>query len=408
MSSKDQGASRRDFLKVVGVAGMGGLLGATGTLAQAAAAEAPATASMPHRVFGKTGVKVPMLALGTMWDTPTNQIVLKQALNLGVTYWDTAESYEGGRSEEGIGIFFKKNPEARNKVFLVTKSHDSTRSPEVLEKHLTQSLSRMNTDHIDLFFMHSLTSLDEFNRPDVRAWGEKAKASGRIKYFGFSTHKNMEEILMGASKLGWVDALMTTYNYRVMQSQKMQDAIKACHDAGIGLTAMKTIGGGPVKAEGDDNTALADRFLKQGFSAEQAKLKAVWSDERIAALCSQMPNLAILGANAAAANDKTKLSAADMRWLRDYALTTRDSYCAGCAGICEEALGQEVPVGEIMRAMMYYHSYGDLKRARELYAQLPTEAVASLSSRDLARAEGRCPQGLAIARLLGEAQEALA
>ncbi len=409
MSSKDQNGSRRDFLKVMGLAGVGGMLAASGGLALAATEPpAPASGAMPQRTLGKTGVKVSSLALGTMWDTPTNQIVLKQALKLGVTYWDTAESYEGGRSEEGIGQFFKKNPQARGQVFLVTKSYDSTRTAQIFDQHLNQSLKRMNTSYIDMWFVHSLTSIDEFNKPHIKAWAEKAKAEGKIKHFGFSTHKNMEDILLAAAKLDWVDAVMMTYNYRIMHNQKMKDAVKACHEAGIGLTAMKTMGGGPVKFDGEGDPALADRFLTQGYSAEQAKLKAVWSDERIASICSQMPNLAILSANAAAAMDKTSLAAEDLRWLKQYAEATRCDYCAGCAGICEEALGQAAPVGELMRAMMYYRSYGDLGRARDLFAQLPTAGLASLSAHDLARAERRCPQGLAIARLLQEAQEHLA
>jgi hypothetical protein len=385
-----------------------GLAAGSGLALAASEPPAPASGSMPLRTLGKTGAKVPMLALGTMWDTPTNQIVLKQALKLGVTYWDTADSYEGGRSEEGIGQFFKKNPEARGQVFLVTKSYDSTRTAQVFDQHLNQSLQRMNTNYIDLWFVHSLTSLEEFNKPHIKAWAEKAKAEGKIKHFGFSTHKNMEDILLGASKLDWVDAIMMTYNYRVMHTQKMQNAVQACFDAGIGLTAMKTMGGGPVKAEGEGDPALAERFLKLGYSAEQAKLKAVWSDHRIASICSQMPNLAILSANTAAALDKTQLAAEDLGWLRQYAEATRCDYCAGCAGICEQTLGQTAPVGEVMRAMMYYRSYGDLKRARDLFAQLPTQGLASVTPEDLARAEQRCPQGLAIARLLQEAQESLA
>ncbi|MBI5522471.1 MAG: aldo/keto reductase [Desulfarculus sp.] len=409
MSDKEQSNPRRAFLKAVGLAGVGSLVAASGGLALAAnEPPAPATGTMPQRTLGKTGAKVSMLSLGTMWDTPTNQIVLKQALKLGVTHWDTAESYEGGRSEEGIGQFFKKNPEARQQVFLVTKSYDNTRTAKVFDEHLNQSLKRMNTSYIDLWFVHSLTTLDEFNKPHIKAWAEKAKAEGKIKHFGFSTHKNMEDILRAAAKLNWVDVIMMTYNYRLMYNQKMKDAVQACFDAGIGLTAMKTMGGGPVKAGSDGDDTLAERFLAQGYSAEQAKLKAVWSDQRIANICSQMPNLAILSANTAAAMDKTQLAAEDLRWLGQYAEATRCDYCAGCSGICEEALGQAAPVGEILRAMMYYRSYGDLGRARELFAALPTEGLEGISTRDLARAERRCPQGLAIGRLLHEAQEALA
>ncbi len=400
-----KGSSRRDFLKTLGVAGAGSLLLPSAGPSQAAETSTPGT--MPQRVMGRSGIKVPILAMGTMWDTPTNQIVLKQALNLGVTYWDTADSYEGGRSEEGIGQFFQKNPEARAKVFLVSKSYDPQHSVEALDQHLAQSLTRMKTSYIDMYYVHSVTDIKEVDRPEIRAWSEKAKAAGKIKLFGFSTHRNMEDCLAGAAKLPWVDGILHTYNFRVMHTQKMKDAVAACAAAGIGLTAMKTMGGGPVKDDGEAGQALAERFLAQGYSPEQVKLKAVWSEERIASLCSQMPNLAQLNANAAAAMDKTKLSQADLDYLAQYAAATACDYCAGCAGVCERVLGG-LPVGEVMRALMYARSYGDLGRARELYAQLPTQALTGLGGDQLARDEARCPQGLAIARLLDQAHGALA
>src|SRR5208337_955186 len=128
MSRKTKGTdlTRREFVTTVGLAGLAGLAvagaGATGVIA---APEPPAGAvkaeTMPKRKLGKTGVDVPILALGGMFDTINNQLLLRQAMKWGVTYWDTAESYGNGLSEEGFGRFFARNPEARKKIFLVTK-----------------------------------------------------------------------------------------------------------------------------------------------------------------------------------------------------------------------------------------------------------------------------------------------
>ena len=54
-----------------------------------------------------------MLSLGGMFDIPSNQLLLKAALDWGVTYWDTADCYGGGKSETGIGQYFDRNPGAR-------------------------------------------------------------------------------------------------------------------------------------------------------------------------------------------------------------------------------------------------------------------------------------------------------
>ena len=121
--TNDTGVTRRDFVKTVGLAGLA-VAGAGATAALAApeqlAGAAPA-AVMPKRKLGKTGVEVSILNLGGMFDTINNQLLLKQAMKWGVTMWDTAESYGNGLSEEGMGRFFARNPEARKEIFLVTK-----------------------------------------------------------------------------------------------------------------------------------------------------------------------------------------------------------------------------------------------------------------------------------------------
>ena len=101
--SKDTGVTRRDFVKTVGLAGIAVAgAGVTGAIAapEPPAATAPA-GTTPKRKLGKTGVDVSILTLGGMFDTINNQLLLKQALKWGVTYWDTAESYGNGLSEEG-------------------------------------------------------------------------------------------------------------------------------------------------------------------------------------------------------------------------------------------------------------------------------------------------------------------
>jgi predicted aldo/keto reductase-like oxidoreductase len=259
-----------------------------------------------------------------------------------------------------------------------------------------------------MYYVHGISDMKEVDTKETRAWAEKAKAQGKIKLFGFSTHRNMEDLLLAAAKLDWIDGVLSTYNYRLMQTPKMKEAVAACVDRGIGLTAMKTQGGGPVVFEGEGDAAVAERFLKQGYTPEQVRIKAVWNEPAIASVCSQMPNLTLLMANAAAALDKTKLSQADLQALGQFAQASADCYCAGCTGNCEDAFSANVPVGDVMRAMMYWKSYGDLERARDLYASLEPESFEALNRRELALAESRCPQGLAIGQVLAQAQRHLA
>jgi len=411
MATHGRSLSRRDFLKTAGAAGIGSLFTATGSLAAKSTELGQKTAEhplVPRRPFGKTGADVSCLSLGGIFDIPSNQLVLRKAIEWGVTYWDTAAGYVGGRSEIGIGNYFEKHPEAREKVFLVTKSGAS--STRRITKHLNRSLERMKTDYIDLYFMHAVSDIGEVD-DEMKAWAEKAKVQGKIKLFGFSTHSNMEECLLGAATLGWIDGIMMTYNYRLMHTDKMRAAVDACAKAGIGLTAMKTQAGSVwvrVGKENEEALSLSERFMKRGFTEEQARLKAVWENPNIASICSQMANLTILGSNVAAALDKTTLSAGDMKLLDHHARETSAAYCAGCTHICESAYGGKVPIGDVMRYLMYHNSYGDCHRARALFAELPSGTRKHMLSLDYSAAERRCPQGMPIGELMKEAAEILA
>ncbi len=406
--TKDLDLTRRDFVKTVGLTGLA--VAGTGGTGALAAPEAPAAAAkavaVPKRKLGKTGVDVSILCLGGMFDTINNQLLLKQALKWGVTYWDTAESYGNGMSEEGMGRFFARNPGSRKEVFLVTKLQ--TKGGD-LSGRLDKGLKRLQTDYVDLFFIHSLTDIKELT-PSIRDWAAEMKKAGKIKAFGFSTHTNMEDCLLGAAKLDWVDAVMFTYNFQVMNIPKMREAVQACDKAGIGLVAMKSQGGkpGPAKVASEAKSNLADRFLKRGFTDKQARLKVVWETPQIASLCSQMPNLTILSANVAAALDQTKLAREELDSLRQYALETRGDYCAGCASICREAVGGAVPVNEVMRCLMYHHYYGEPELARLTFAGLDEEIRQRLTEVDYSRAEQACPRRLEIAALMRQAAELLA
>ena len=399
MSKKEIRWSRRNFLKTTGAAGLGSIIGPMAGLARAS----DKVSKVPTRPFGKTGATVSILSIGGMFNIASNQLLLKQAMNWGVTYWDTADCYQRG-SEKGIGKFFSRQPDARKKIFLVSKS--DARDPKGMTRLLDRSLDRMKTDYIDLYFVHAVSHIDELDSR-TKAWAEKTKAAGKIRFFGFSTHSNMEECLLEAARLGWIDGIMMTYNYRLMHLDDMRRAVDACVKAGIGLTAMKTQGGGQVRTDSKTELELAGRFLEKGFTDAQAKLKAVWQNPQIASICSQMPNMTILMANVAAALDKTRLSTRDTSLLQRYAQETRTSYCTGCTDICESCVEGEAPIGDVMRYLMYRNSHGDYKLAAEGFNKIAEKVRRRLTRLDYSRAEKKCPQGLPIAKLMREAKNKL-
>jgi predicted aldo/keto reductase-like oxidoreductase len=330
--------------------------------------------------------------------------MFRQAMKMGVTYWDTADGYGWGKNEKAIGKYFAKFPNDREKMFLVTKA--ATSDPNKLTEKLNTSLHRMNTSYVDMYLIHHVKDVKDELTSEVKSWAEKVKTDGKIRFFGFSTHKNMERTMLAAAKLGWIDGIMMSYNYRLMIKDDMKRAVDACVKAGIGLTAMKTQAAfsanfyASIGSETDDALDLTESFLNKGYTEEQAKLKVVWENPNIASICSAMPNMTILQANVAAALNKNKLSLKDKQLFEQYARETAGGYCAGCADNCEPAVDFRVPISDVLRCSMYYDSYGDRDKALALFNTLPTDQKRNIRKTDYSKAEEICPQKIQIGRVL--------
>jgi len=409
-------------LKTMGAAGLGSALASAKAIAgpddpnAKEKTQKPELPQVPRRKLGKTGVEVPCLALGAgALNAVENQIILRKTLQWGINYWDTAYVAAGGNSELGIGKFLLKNPELRKELFIATKE-SGARTAADLEKRLQTSLKRMNTKYIDLYYGVYILSDPARLTDEVKQWAKSAKERKLIRFFGFTTHKNMAQCLAAAARLDWIDVIMTGYNFRLMQDSEMQAAIETCHKAGIGLIAMKTQGYGQNVPWGrnrdvietEEDKKLAGHFLQRGFTEGQAKIKVVLEDERFSSACVRMENVGVLTENVAAALDTTRLTHADMEVFKEYAAVSCSGYCAGCSNICDLALPGVPYVSDIMRYLMYYNSYGEQDRARELFAEIPGRVRNKLLSTDYRLAEARCPQHLPIGKLVGEAVSKLA
>ena len=412
MLKKEKELSRRDFFKLTSTVGVGSIFASTRTFVDASNmsdSNQSGLKKIPTRPFGKTGVNVSALAFGGSQNLMSKQLLLRQAFKMGVTYWDTAHSYSGGKSERAMGKYFAKYSEDRKKIFLVTKVDSSV--PNQMTRYLEKSLERLKTSYIDLFFIHMVSDVKDAINHEIKAWAEKTKAKGKIRFFGFSTHKNMENCLIEGAKLGWTDGIMTSFNYRLMHADYMKRAVDACVEAGIGLTAMKTQARffayfyADIGKENDAALKLTEQFMNKGFTPEQAKLKAVWENPHIASICSEMPNMTILQANISAALDKTELSFQDKRLLELYAVETGFGYCKGCANVCESVVPGNLPISDIMRCLMYYDGYGRHARAIGLFNKIPNITRIKLTDVNFLQAEYLCPQKMPITHLMNRAVE---
>jgi predicted aldo/keto reductase-like oxidoreductase len=396
----DSGPTRREFLYLAGGLSLCSSWAAAGC-ATAPAIDPATGARVPTRPFGKTGAEVSSLALGGFFDAQARPELLDRAYALGVTYWETT-LHRGGK---GYGAWFARHPERRGEIFLLAKT--ASRDVAGMERSLVLALDETASRQIDFFVVQGVDDT-AFLDAQVRRFAERAKRDGRIRYFGFATHKNMAACLRAAAALGWIDGLLTAYNYRLMQQAEIQDAVAVCAQRGIALTAIKSQGlptnpAATVGDEGPEARALIARLAADGLSEHQARLMAVWSNPDIASICSMIGDETTLLANAGAAAQWQRLRAADLQALWAIARSTRHGYCTGCAALCESGVERGVPIADVMRYLMYANSYGDRARARDAFARLSPVTRAAIGRQDYALAEARCPQRIQIGELMRSA-----
>ena len=144
-------------------------------------------------------------------------------------------------------------------------------------------------------------------------------------------------------------------------------------------------------------------LIEKGFKVHQAAIKAVFNDERIHAVVSEMTNFDELRENMGSVVDP--LDPKEARLLEEHRVLTANRYCHGCGHLCETA-AKGVPVATVLRYYRYYEAYGKREEARALYQALPAESRA-IADLDLADVDAACPHGLPVADLLRTADRRL-
>jgi aryl-alcohol dehydrogenase-like predicted oxidoreductase len=239
---------RRDFVKAIAA------LSATGLTSGTQGAERPShppgeNVPVPRRQLGQTGVEVSCLGLGGVigMQLPPSQshdpvALAEMALDLGVTYLDTAPSYNRGQSELNYGRALQQR---RNEVFLATKTEERTYDGTM--KGVEQSLARLRTDHVDLLQIHAVGPRD-----DPRSWAsprgvltalQKLREQKVIRFFGVTGHDSAEA-LRQAIEMYEFDTPLTTLNPVDRRRPFREGLLAAASRKGMGIIAMKVMGGG--------------------------------------------------------------------------------------------------------------------------------------------------------------------
>lgn len=275
-------ANRRTFLK--------SLAGITAGLSISSISSAKEESSdrlgevLPKRKFGRTGEYVTMLGTGGYhvgWTTERDaQEVIEASLEGGVRFFDTAESYSSGVSEERYGKYL--TPKYRDLIFLMTKS--TGRDAKTVQEHLEGSLRRLKVDQIDLYQVHSIrTPQDVDNRIEngVLEVLLKAKQEGKIKYLGFTGHQNPyahTRMLEQTKESDIMDGVLMPVNvldqsYFSFTKNVMPKAL----DRNMGIMAIKTLADGRFFAKKEKANWSSDDPIIPNYMTIKDAMHFVWS-----------------------------------------------------------------------------------------------------------------------------------
>lgn len=308
------------------------------------------------RVLGKTGLELPVVSMGVM--NADNPNLVRAALDGGIKLLDTAHGYQRGNNEKMIGGVIKDRP--RDSFFLATKVPDSKQgtaqaTEETFIEKFHISLERLGLDHVDILYLHSISSrADTLHEPFLNAL-TKLKKDGKARFLGVSTHKNEPEVIQAVVDSKIYDVILTAYNFKQDHVEEMQTALANANKAGLGIVAMKTMAGG-----------FLDRLRSKPVNT-QAALKWVLQHPYVHTTIPGCTTFDQLASNIAVMDDLA-MSPTEQKDLNLQG-SIEGLYCQGC-DVCQDQCPQGLPIPELMRSYMYTYGYRNLGAAQDLLISL--------------------------------------
>ncbi len=237
---------------------------------------------LPLRMLGRTGEKVTMLGIGgwhiggKMSETEA-QAVIEGALEGGVRFFDTAQSYQKGESERRYGKFL--TPKYRDEVFLMTKT--AAKDAGTARKHLETSLKRLNTDHLDLWQVHAVQDAGDVDRrieQGVFDVAMEAKASGKARYIGFTGHTSPSAHERVLEKTDMFESCQMPVNLLDPSYESfIERVLPTLTERNIGVLAMKTLSNGRFfGTDRKDGQEVKPALIPNRVSVAEA-IHFVWS-----------------------------------------------------------------------------------------------------------------------------------
>ncbi len=273
---------------------------------------------VPKRPMGKTGLECSIIGmggfhLGTAAGQPEVNEMVAKALDHGINFFDNAWEYHSGVSEARVGAALKGK---RDKVILMTKVCTHGRDQKVAMRMLEESLTRLQTDHLDVWQVHEVVY---YNDPDLIYAQDgvlealtRAKQQGKVRFVGFTGHKN-PSIHLEMLKRGYpFDTIQFPLNpldhsYRSFEQQ----VLPVARERGLAVFGMKSMGG-------------SGEMISKGALTPTEALSYAMSVPGIATTISGMDSMGVLDQNLAIVRDYKPLTEAQMQALREHAKQFED------------------------------------------------------------------------------------
>ncbi len=373
---------------------------------------------MHYRKMGNLPEKVSALGFGAMrfpvLDDDYGKIdegkaaeMLDYALDKGVNYIDTAWSYHEGESENFLGEYLAERG-GREDIYLATKLPTwLIEKEEDLDYYLDQQLKKLQTDYIDFYLLHTLSSERWEKMVEVRAvdWLLEKKKKGEINYLGFSFHDEydlFQEIVDYTSS--W-EFCQIQYNYLDQEYQAGTRGLEYAAKKGLGVIIMEPLRGGLLAQEPPQKVKEIWQKSSRDISPSARALEWLWDKPEVSLVLSGMSRLCEVEENiitASGLEGPGELDFEEIKLVDRAAEKVKELAPVGCTG-CNYCM--PCPEGVfIPRLFDYYnqaHIYDNYDEIKESYDKLKEKQQASSCIACL-QCEDKCPQELSIASLMEE------
>ena len=384
--------NRRAFFR----GGAKATVGALGLFAQTARTETPQIRRYVR--LGDTGLEISDISFGS--SRLTDPDLVRHGFERGINYFDTAESYRGGRAEKAIGEALRG---LRDRVVIASKHKAAAGASRVqIMRSLEASLRRLRTDYIDVYFNHAVNRLGRMQNTEWHEFTELAKRQGKIRFRAMSGHgSHLVECLDYALDHDLADVILVAHNFaqdpsfydklgNIFQFVALQPdlprVINKAKNKGVGVIAMKTLMGARL----NDMRS----YEHGGATFSQAAFRWVLSSPDVHALVVSMTAPWEIDEYVAASGPQ-QVSQADLYLLARYADMNAAGYCQHGCNACEGACPEGVEIPDVLRTRMYAIDYQDMELARTDYAALGRGAAACVACAHEA-CLGACPNGIRI------------